>query len=141
MSSENGAVARRERRSRERGLTTVEYGLLLLPVVMLTMGAFDFGRAYFDTQVILEAAQAGVRNAALPQSTSTTMNAEINAILTPAKLNTVATISSSNVGVGGTRGSTSSVTISIPFKSLTGTIFPNWVGTHTLTQTARQRHE
>jgi Flp pilus assembly protein TadG len=139
MSSDKATV-RRERGSRERGITTVEFGLLLLPVVMLTMGAFDFGRAYFQSQVILQAAQEGVRTAALPTSTTSTVNAAITAILTPAKL-TAATISSSNVGVGASRGATSSVTVSIPFNSLTGTIFPSWIGTHTLTQTAKQRHE
>jgi len=125
---------------RQRGVTTIEYALLLLPMLVLTLGGIDFGRAYFQSHVLLEAAQAGVRVAALPTSTSSTVRAAAMEVLTSAGLQ-AATVVSSNAGVASSRGATSSVTVSIAFHPMTGTLIKGWSGTKTLSKTAQQRHE
>jgi Flp pilus assembly protein TadG len=127
-------------RRRQRGVATVEFGLYLPVVAMLMIGAFDFGRAYYHMQVLLEAAQSGVRIAALPSSTPSSTATAANAVLVPAGL-AAATITSSNVGSSAVRGSVSSVTVSIPFTTMTGTMVPGWIGVKTMTKTAKMRHE
>lgn len=129
------------RRRRQRGITTIEYAFLTLPLMMMSIGGIDMGRAYFQMQVVLEAAQAGARTGAMPTATSSQVNNAVNAALGVASLTGIATITSSNVGVNAQRGSTTSVTVSVPFTTLTGKLFPFWSGTRTLSRTASLRHE
>jgi len=134
------AVVSRKRR-RQRGVTTIEYAFLTLPLMMLSIGGIDIGRAYFQMQVVMEAAQAGARTGAMPTATSSQVNTAVNTALAVASLTSIATISSSNVGVNAQRGATTSVTVSVPFTTLTGKLFPFWSGTRTLSRTASLRHE
>lgn len=131
----------RPHRRRQRGVATVEYSLLALPMLMMSIGAMDFGRAYFQMQVILEAAQAGARSGAMPTTTTLNVTTAVNGTLGVAGLASIATITSSGVGVNGQRGDTTTVNVSVPFVTLTGKMFSFWSGTKTLTRTARLRHE
>ncbi len=53
--------ARSRRRSGERGQSTVEFALVLLPFLLLVMGAFDLGRAVFYAHMLSNAAREGAR--------------------------------------------------------------------------------
>lgn len=49
------------RRSGERGQSTVEFALVLLPFLLLVMGVFDLGRAVFYDHMLGNAAREGAR--------------------------------------------------------------------------------
>lgn len=129
------------RRSRiQRGATAVETALLLPLFMMLTLGMVDFARALFVRHTLLDAAQAGARIASLPWTTDSSVTAEAHRVLDAANLAS-SNISASNVGSQGSRGASTSVTVSSPFVTLSGAFVPGWTGTFTMTQTAFIRHE
>lgn len=127
-------------RRRQRGAVTVEAAFAVPIVVMLTVGGLDMGRAYFHQHVVLEAAQSGVRVAALPGSSVQDVKDAAEEVLDGAGISDY-TITYSNVGTTALRGSTSSCTVSSNFTTLSGSLIPGWSGSVTLTQTAKARHE
>lgn len=134
--NDGGAAAKRG----QRGVSAVEFALLAPAFFMLFLGMIDLGRAFYATHVLLEAAQAGARKAALPSTT----NADVDTAVSTAMGGTGMTLASktySNVGSAGTRGTTSTVTLTYNFATLSGRFIPGWTGTKTLTQASSIRHE
>ncbi len=123
-----------------RGSYIVEFSLIVPVFVLLLTGMMDLGRGYFQTHVLLDAAQAGARVGSLPSSTTTQVSTAVHAVLDPAKI-TGAQITSSNIGGAGARGSTTSVVVTAPFTTLSGTVLPGWSGTINLSQAVNLRHE
>lgn len=124
----------------QRGAATIEYALTLPIAIVLLLGSIDMGRAYLQVHALLEAAQAGVRIASLPNATTSQVQAAAQEILDPANVDDWQ-IQSSNVGGAASRGATSSVTVTAPFQTMTGSMIPGWTGVVTLTRTASMRHE
>lgn len=124
----------------QAGATAVEMSLLLPLFMMLTLGMVDFSRALFVRHALLEAAQAGARVAALPSTAASDVSTEAHRVLDAANL-PATNIASTNVGSSGSRGTTTSVSVSYPFVTLSGQFVPGWTGTVTMTQTAFIRHE
>lgn len=64
MNDTDRSLPRRRRRDRardERGAAAVEFALLLLPLLLLTFGIIEFGRAYNTKLSLTHAAREGVR--------------------------------------------------------------------------------
>jgi len=127
-------------KKRDGGAYILEFALLIPIFVLMMTGMVDFGRAYLHTHVLLDAAQAGARVGSMPKTTTAQVNSAVNAVLNPAKI-TGANIVSGNVGDAGARGSTTSVIVTAPFKTLSGHVLPGWAGTLNLSQTVKLRHE
>jgi len=74
-------MVRRLKKNR-RGLATVEMALVLPLLLMLTMGAIQFGWLFLKAQQITNAARMGARTAVLPDATDTGVRANILALMT-----------------------------------------------------------
>jgi Flp pilus assembly protein TadG len=64
MTADNGgamALAFRNSSGRERGTALIEFTLILPLLLLLTVSAVDFGRAFFVKSVVEQAAREGVR--------------------------------------------------------------------------------
>lgn len=128
----------RDRRS--RGQSTVEFALLIPVLLVLILILLDGGRAYFTNQVILNAAREGARAGVLPEGSSGDVTTAVNTVMTNATLSGQI-IAYSNVGSGVPAGATTTVTVTYPFETLTGSFVPGWEGTINLEQTVQMRHE
>jgi Flp pilus assembly protein TadG len=68
MTADNGgamALAFRNTSGRERGTALIEFTLILPLLLLLTVSAVDFGRAFFVKGVLEQAAREGVRTRAV----------------------------------------------------------------------------
>ena len=127
-------------RRHQCGQSVVEFALII-PIVLLVIVVFiDVGKAYFTNQVILNAAREGARVGILPQGSPAKVIVAVNSVMTSGGLSGH-TIAHSNVGAGVPAGFTTKVTVTYPFKTLTGTFVPGWTGTINLDQTVQMRHE
>jgi Flp pilus assembly protein TadG len=109
------------RKQDQRGQSLVEFAVLLPLVVLVVMGAIDFGRVFFAYTTIVNAAHQGamcasVGSAACPGGAAAAANAEIGTTLPGGITTTVA-------GGGGAPGSTVTVTVTYNFDSLTTAVF------------------
>ncbi len=126
--------------SGQRGQSAVEFALILPIFLAMALGLIDFGRAYFENHVLLNAAAEGARVGSLPRGGEAEVITAANEVLDSGGVDG-ATILADNVGSAARVGSTSEVTVSVPFHTLTGSFVPGWTGTITLSQTVRMRHE
>jgi Flp pilus assembly protein TadG len=76
-------MVRRLQKNR-RGLATVEMAIVLLLLVMVTMGAIQYGMLFLRTQQITNAARQGARIAILPTSTVTDVENAIESLMAAA---------------------------------------------------------
>lgn len=64
----NGMARAPRNRSRERGTALIEFALVLPLLLVLTVAAVDFGRAFFVKNMLHQAAREGVRMLAVQQN-------------------------------------------------------------------------
>ena len=69
---------------KRKGLAAVEFALVALPLLLLTIGLVDYGFIFLKAQQLTQAARAGARVAAVVDSTNAKVNALIDALLTDA---------------------------------------------------------
>ncbi len=113
----------------------------MLPVlILLLMASLDFSRAYFSLQAVSNASREGARAGIVPGTTASDVSTTVNARLTSAGLTDTPTITVSGVD-SASAGDSTSVAVSYPFQTLTGTLIPGWTRTITLSQTTVMRHE
>lgn len=72
---------RRSVRRQEEGLAVVEAAIVLVLVLMLLLGAVEYGWMFYCMQVINHAAQEGVREAILPDATDASVGSVVSAAL------------------------------------------------------------
>ena len=76
MTADNGGAmtfAFRKRKNSERGTALIEFTLILPMLLLLTVAAVDFGRAFFVRGVLEQAAREGVRMRAVTTVGDTTL--------------------------------------------------------------------
>ena len=129
-----------DRASRQGGVAAMEFALVIVVAMTLVLGSFDLGRAYYQSHVLLEAAQAAARVGALPLSTGSDVQNAADDVLESSGI-TDASVVSSNVGAAAIRGTETSVTVAVEFQTMTGSLIPGWTGEVNLSRTARMRHE
>lgn len=133
----------------ERGQNLVEFAIVVVLLLALVIGIFEFGRAWMTFQVITNACREGARLAALPTgfSTSSDVSSKVTTYLTSANLDPgKANVTITNVD--GATGTDAVVTVGYPadfvflspiLKMLsTGSTVP---GTLMLTGSATMRNE
>jgi Flp pilus assembly protein TadG len=104
----------------ERGTALLETAMTLPLLLIVSVGIFEFGRAFQTWQVLTNAAREGARMAVLPNSTDANVKARVQSYLTKGQLNATPGIvlnpaSTVDIG-GGVTAKSSLVTVSYPFK-------------------------
>ena len=74
----------------ERGVALIETALTLPLLLLVTIGAVEFGRAYQTWQVLTNAAREGARIAVLPGVTDAAVQARVTAYMVAGQLNNAA---------------------------------------------------
>jgi len=111
---------RRQSWSSERGTAILETAMTLPLLLLVSVGIFEFGRAYQTWQVLTNAAREGARVAVLPGAVPGAPEARVRAYMTNGQLPNAAsatvavTASTVDIGGGGTAPA-SVVTVSYPF--------------------------
>ena len=103
----------------ERGTAILETALTLPLLLLVSVGIFEFGRAYQTWQVITNAAREGARVAVLPNVAAGAPEARARQYLQLGQLPQAAsagvTLTAGSVDIGGAAAPTSIVTVTYPF--------------------------
>ena len=104
----------------ERGQALLETAIALPLVLLVSVGIFEFGRAFQTWQILTNAAREGARVAILPNPVAGAVETRVRGYLTDGQLgNAASTVVSVNrnavIDVGGTNASASIVTVQYPF--------------------------
>ena len=106
----------------ERGAAILETALTLPLVLLVSVGIFEFGRAYQTWQVLTNAAREGARLAVLPNPVAGAVDARVRSYLTSGQLANAASATivvdpKATVSIGGgATASASLVTVTYPFQ-------------------------
>jgi Flp pilus assembly protein TadG len=111
---------RRSRLTNERGQALIETAVSLPIVLLITVGIFEFGRAYQTFQVVTNAAREGARVAILHNATTAEVESRVRGYLRSGQLanvneTTVAVNQAKSVVIGANTASASQVTVGYPF--------------------------
>jgi Flp pilus assembly protein TadG len=103
----------------ERGTAILETAMTLPLLLLVSVGIFEFGRAYQTWQVLTNAAREGARVAVLPSVTSGAAEDRVRQYLLSGRLpgaeSATVTVTAGTVDIGGTNAATSIVTVNYPF--------------------------
>ena len=102
----------------EKGAALIEAAVTVPIILLISVGIFEFGRAYQTQQVLTNAAREGARLAVIEGSTDAEVRARVNAYLTAGGLTTLA---DGNIPINRTTAVTatatgSTVEINYPFQ-------------------------
>jgi Flp pilus assembly protein TadG len=104
----------------DRGTALLEMAVTLPLLLLVSIGIFEFGRAYQYAQVITNAAREGARVAVLPGQPSDAVQTRVSAYLAAGQLqdpsSATVTVTTTQVSIGGsTTVPGSRVTVAYPF--------------------------
>jgi Flp pilus assembly protein TadG len=103
----------------ERGTAILETALTLPLLLLVSVGIFEFGRAYQTWQVITNAAREGARVAVLPNLVAGSAETRVHQYLTAGQLpgadSAGVSVTAGSVDIGGIAAPTSVVTVTYPF--------------------------
>jgi Flp pilus assembly protein TadG len=104
----------------ERGAALLEAAITIPMLLLVSVGIFEFGRAYQTWQILTNAAREGARMAVLQDSSNTDITARVTQYMTDGQLGAVAGATvgvnrSAVLDVNGRSVSASDVTIDYPF--------------------------
>lgn len=114
-----GMSRNRPRRGAE-GLALIEAALIFLLLVIIVMGAIEYGWLFGCLHVVQNAAQIGAREAVLPDSTTSTLHDAVDAVMAGSGLGAsgyTTTVSPGNIAeipVGGLI----TVTVTVPYSNI-----------------------
>ena len=109
------------RRARsQKGAALIEVALTLPLLLLVSVGIFEFGRAYQTWQVLTNAAREGARMAVLPDSTDDAVEERARSYMQSGQLPEfddaeIDITHDNDIDTGGTMATASQVTISYPF--------------------------
>ena len=112
----------RARLAGEHGTALLETALTLPLLLLVSVGIFEFGRAYQTWQVLTNAAREGARLAVLPNPVAGAVDARVRSYLTSGQLGNAASATiivnpAATVAIGGgATASASLVTVNYPFQ-------------------------
>ena len=104
-------------RRRERGAALVEAAITVPIILLISVGIFEFGRAYQTWQVLTNAAREGARVAVIAGTTDAEVEVTVRRYMTIGSLSKATTapvLLNRNVALGSSTGS--QVTINYPFQ-------------------------
>jgi Flp pilus assembly protein TadG len=119
-------VTRMLRDNRRRGAAAVETAFVMLPMLMLVFGIFEYSRLLMDQNLLNNAAREGCRYA-LVNNTSATINTDVQSVVTSRMAGEDSHFSGFNVAVSGThQGVSTPVNNLIPGDMITVTVTGNY---------------
>jgi Flp pilus assembly protein TadG len=128
-------------RRNRRGTAAVEFALVAPVFFLLVFGMIEYGRMVMVQQVITNASREGARVGVLDGSTSTNVTTAVSTYLTSARISgATTTCNPSNPSSAG-YGQPVTVTVSVPFSSVSWLPTPLFLGGKTLTATSTMRRE
>jgi Flp pilus assembly protein TadG len=113
-------MRRMKRFDSERGTALLETALTLPLILLVSVGIFEFGRAYQMEQVLTNAAREGARVAVLPGSTPDAVKSRVVSYLQSGQVPNASTASvvvtpNVSIAIGAGTASGSKVTVNYPF--------------------------
>jgi len=119
-SNTRGSAGRTRGLASDHGQALVEAALVLPLLLLLSVGIFEFGRAYQTYQVLTNAAREGARLAILPDSTAADVQSRVAAYMQAGALDNynaamVSVNQNATMSAGATTASASVVTVNYPF--------------------------
>lgn len=120
---------------RRTAAAAVELAAVAPVLVLLIFGMIEFGRVMMVEQVLTNAAREGARRAALPGSTTSDAQTVVSSYLTSANVNGANQASVSPDPSTAQAGTAITVTVTVPFSSVSWLPVPQWMGGQTLTAT------
>jgi len=127
-------------RKKRRGAAAVEFAVVLPVFVILVFGMIEYGRMVMVQQVITNASREGARTAVLDGATTTSVQSAVTTYLTNAQLSGGSSTVSPNPATAAS-GSPITVTVSIPFSSVSWLPSPMYLGGKTLSASTTMRRE
>lgn len=115
-----------------RGAAVVEFAVVAPVFFLFVFGMIEFGRMVMVQQILTNAAREGARVAILPGATTAQVDAKVNTYLTAGAINGASTTVNPDPPSGAAYGSAVTVTVSVPFKSVSWTPAPFFLGGTTL---------
>jgi Flp pilus assembly protein TadG len=132
---------RRLLRKKRRGAAAVEFAIVLPVFVLLVFGMIEYGRMVMVQQVITNASREGARLAVLDGATASSVQSAVTTYLTNAQISGgTCTISPANPSSAAS-GDPVTVTVSIPFSSVSWLPSPMYLGGKTLSASTVMRRE
>jgi Flp pilus assembly protein TadG len=128
----SASVARPRRRT---AAAAVELAAVAPMLVLLIFGMVEFGRVMMVEQILTNAAREGARRAALPGSTTGDAQTVVSNYLTSAGINGAGPADVSPDPSTAQAGTAITVTVSVPFSSVSWLPVAQWMGNQTLTAT------
>lgn len=123
-------------RKSEKGQSLVEFALVLPVFLLILFGIIEFGRIWMTVNVITGAAREGARVAAVTAPDASRVRSTVQSVLTATNVGG-ATISVS----GPSSGNQVSVTVSVNYTTITGSLIPGLGSNVQLSRTATMRWE
>ena len=134
---------RAARRPSRRGTAVVEFALVAPVLCLVVLGIMEFGRAMMVGEMLNNAARSGCRAGTLVGMTNTNVTSTVNqclATLTNCTTTIQVNGAAADVSSGG-RGDTVSVTITVPYSSVSWLPTSSFLGGVTLSAIAVMVHE
>jgi len=104
----------------QRGAALLEVAMTLPLLLLVSVGIFEFGRAFQTWQVLTNAAREGARVAVLPNAAASTVQQRVRSYMQSGQLPgyntaTVSVDSNGSISMGAGNASASVVTVTYPF--------------------------
>ena len=131
---------RPSRVTRRSGAAAVEFALIAPLLIVLVFGMIEFGRMFMAEQVLTNAAREGARKAILPGATDDQAQTTIDDYLNSANITGFSrSISPSTTNADG--GTAITVTVSVPYSSVSWLPISNFLSGKTLSAKVVMRKE
>lgn len=127
-------------RKNRRGAAAVEFAIVLPVFVLLVFGMIEYGRMVMVQQVITNASREGARQAVLDGATTTAVQSAVTSYLSSAQVSGGSSTVSPDP-TGAASGDPITVTVSIPFSSVSWLPSPMFLGGKTLSASTTMRRE
>jgi Flp pilus assembly protein TadG len=123
------------------GAAAVEFAIVAPVFFLLVFGMIEYGRMVMVQQVITNAAREGARVGVLDGATTSNVTTAVSTYLTSAKISGATTDVSPSPPSSAGYGAPVTVTVSVPFNSVSWLPTPLFLGGKTLSATSVMRRE
>lgn len=105
----------------ERGQALLETAFVLPIILLVSIGIFEFGRAYQTVQVLTNAAREGARVAVLPNATQQDVKDRVTTYLKNGQIGSINSViidvdQAASISIGTENATASTVTVHYPFE-------------------------